>query len=139
MEEVSLPDHKLVSGSDRASGQRVDSPTDFAAAAHCGPSRRAMKTATPARASARVIATTPTFSKGSCASLRLISRSNMLQRQPRYLPRRAIATTDTGPEQIEHVNSWAPMLHHPLAKIDRGILHTRCQTASLPHNKKLKC
>ena len=94
-----------MSGSERASGQRVDSPEDFAATARGGPSRKTIKAATPVRASAKVIATTPTFSKGSSASLRLISRSITLQLQARYPPRRKIATAYTSPDRSEHANS----------------------------------
>src|SRR5215208_2035356 len=104
-EEASPQFHQSVSGSERASGQRVDSPEDFAATARGGPSRKTIKAATPVRASAKVMATTPTFSNGSSAILRLISRSTTLQRQARYLLRRTIATAYTSPGLAERANS----------------------------------
>ncbi len=108
---------------ERASGQRFDSPEDFAATARGGPSRKTMKAATPVSASAKVIATTPTFSKGSSASLRLISRSTKLEGPARYLPRRTIATAYTSPDRAERANSCTLHTPHPLARIDGRILH----------------
>jgi hypothetical protein len=94
-----------VSGAERASGQRVDSPEDFAATDRGGLSSKTIKAATAESASAKVIATTPTFSNGSTASLRLNSRSIALQRQARYPPRRPIATAYTSPDRAERANS----------------------------------
>jgi hypothetical protein len=122
-EEASPQFHQFVSEFERASGQRVDSPEDFAATARGGPSRKTIKAATPVRASAKVIATTPTFSKGSSASLRLISRSTTLKRQAHYLPRRTFATDLTSPDRAERANSCTLHTLHPLARIDGGILH----------------
>ena len=104
-EEASRQFHQLVSELERASGQRVDSPEDFAATARGGPSRKTIKAVTPASASAKVIATTPTLSRGSSAILRLISRSTTLQRQARYLPRRTITTAYTSPDRAKRANS----------------------------------
>src|SRR5215204_5266723 len=137
-EEASPQFHQSVSVSERANGQRVDSPEDFAATARGGPSRKTIKAATPVRARARVIATTPTFSRGSSAILRLISRSTTLERQVRYLPRRTIATTYTSPDRAERANSCT--LHTlPSSRQNRRTHSTRLvrRTASAPHNKKL--
>src|ERR671915_1666908 len=117
-EEASPQFHQSVSGAERASGQRVDSPEDFAATARGGPSRKTIKAAIPVRASAKVIATTPTFSRGSSAILRLISRSTTLQRQARYLPRRTIATAYTSPDRAERAISCTLHTPHPLARTD---------------------
>src|ERR671912_1461992 len=138
-EEASPQFHQSVSGSERASGQRVDSPEDFAATACGGPSRKTIKAATPVSASAKIIATTPTFSKGSSASLRLISRSTTLERQTRYLPRRTIATAYMRPDRAERANSCT--LHTPPSSRQNSRTHsTRLirRTTSPPH-KKLKC
>ena len=139
-EEASPQFHQSVSGSELASGQRADSPEDFAATARGGPSRKTIKAAIPASASAKVIATTPTFSKGSSAILRLISRSTTLQRQARYLPRQRIATAYTSPDRAERANSYT--LHTPPSSRQNRRTHSTRpvrRTASLPHNNKLKC
>jgi hypothetical protein len=139
-EEASPQFHQFVSVSGRASGQLAASPEDFAATACGGPSRKTIKAATPVSASAKVIATTPTFSKGSSAILRLISPGTTLERQARYLPHRTMATAYTSPDRAERANSCTfhtlPSYHQ-----NRRTHSTRPvrQTASLPHNKKLKC
>src|SRR5215211_880135 len=137
-EEASPQFHQFVSGSERASGQRVDSPEDFAATACGGPSRNTIKAAIPVRASAKVIATTPIFSKGSSASLRLISRSTTLQRQAHYLPSQTIATAYTIPDRAERANSCA--LHTPPSSRQNRRRHSTRpvrRTTSPPYNKKL--
>src|SRR5215204_4004790 len=126
-EEASPQFHQSVSGSERASGQRDDSPEDFAATARGGPSSKTIKAATPARASAKVIATTPTFSKGSSAILRLISRSTTLQRQAPYLPRRTIATAYTNPNRAERANSCTP--HTPPCSRQNRRTHSTFRTS----------
>jgi hypothetical protein len=99
-----------------------------------------IKAAIPVRASAKVIAMTPTFSKGSSASLRLISRSITLQRQARYSPRWKIATAYTSPDRPEHANNST--LHTLLySRQNRPTHSTRpdYRTTNPSHNKKLKC
>ena len=125
-EEASPQFHQLVSEFERASGQRVDSPEDFAATARGGPSRKTIKAATPVSASAKVIATTPTFSKGSSASLRLISLSTMLKRQAHYLPRRTFATDLTSPDRAERANSCT--LHTPPSYSQNRRTHSTLRT-----------
>src|SRR5829696_1491326 len=130
-EEASPQFHQSVSGSERASGQLVDSPEDFAATARGGPSRKTIKAATPVRASAKVIATTPTFSSGSSAILRLISRSTTLEGPARYLPRRTIATAYTSPDRAKRAHSCT--LHTPPSSHQNRRTHsTRSAYAERP-------